>query len=251
MAVAGLSGAAAVSSGVFHTCAILTDRSVRCWGANTDGELGNGTTTASATPVTVTGISNAVGITAGNAGPDGFSCAVLMDGTVKCWGYGPRLGTGGTANSPTPETVSGIAGATMVSARNDHACALIQDGSVNAGDLTGTASSETARPRIRWCRCGQSGSPTPSLSPLVMAAPAWPRKVEASAVGGSGRLALRWRLPQIPGVSGVVAVSAGLGESCALLSGGTAICWGANTFGQLGIGTTTSPATPTPVIAPQ
>src|SRR5438874_5832584 len=58
--VAGLTGVAAVASGYSHACALLSDGSMRCWGGNTNGELGNGTTSPSAVPVAVNGIANAV-----------------------------------------------------------------------------------------------------------------------------------------------------------------------------------------------
>ena len=77
-----------------NTCALVTDGTVRCWGAN-GGALGNGTLRNSVVPVTVTGIDTATGIAVGG----GQACAVLADGTVRCWGnneYG-QLGNGSEA----------------------------------------------------------------------------------------------------------------------------------------------------------
>ena len=75
-------GATQVAAGGSHTCALLGDGTVSCWGANYYGQLGNGTNTRSNVPVPVTGITNAVSITAGTD----HSCAVLGDGTVELLG---------------------------------------------------------------------------------------------------------------------------------------------------------------------
>src|SRR5437867_1902383 len=116
----GVSAATAIEAGSFHTCARLGDGRVRCWGLNDYGQLGNGTgdpvpdnpTTFNPTPVTVSGITTAVAISAGGW----HTCALLRDGTVQCWGqntYG-QLGDGSTtappapARSLTPVTVTGI-----------------------------------------------------------------------------------------------------------------------------------------------
>jgi len=80
--------------------------SVFTWGDNADGQLGNGLTVNSSTPVQVSGISTATNVAAGS----GHSLAVLSDGTVRAWGWGAsgQLGTGATANSSVPVQVLGI-----------------------------------------------------------------------------------------------------------------------------------------------
>jgi len=80
--VSGITTATSISSGVMHSCAVLTDKTVKCWGQNTYGQLGDGTTTSSSTPVSVSGISTAVSIALG----EDHSCAVLTDRAIKCWG---------------------------------------------------------------------------------------------------------------------------------------------------------------------
>jgi alpha-tubulin suppressor-like RCC1 family protein len=85
-------------------CALLATGGIDCWGFNGRGELGNGTTTNSATPVPVTGISNATELATGT----NDACAQLAGGSIDCWGANEsgELGNGTATDSDVPVPVS-------------------------------------------------------------------------------------------------------------------------------------------------
>ena len=111
------------------SCALVSDRSVRCWGDNRDGILGDGTTANSYTPVEVSILQDVVDI----AGAIWTMCAVRADGTVWCWGDGSygALGNGSFADALEPVQVLGISNATEIALGGAHACALLTDGTVS------------------------------------------------------------------------------------------------------------------------
>lgn len=115
-----------IGAGDLHTCVILNDGTLQCWGDNAYGQLGNGTTAGSLVPVPVVEITNALEVT---VGPN-HSCAVLTDGTVRCWGdnrYG-QLGNGTTLGSLVPVAVLGISGAQRLMVDAYHSCATLNNG---------------------------------------------------------------------------------------------------------------------------
>lgn len=130
-----------ISAGINHTCALLDNAQVLCWGSGAGGALGQGDqqnvgddeTPGSAGPVDLGGGHTAVAVSAG--GSD--SCAILDDGSVKCWGAGTvgKLGYGNTTNVQDPSTVGPVslgAGRTAVAidAAADHTCAILSTGEV-------------------------------------------------------------------------------------------------------------------------
>src|SRR5207249_3345154 len=138
-----LTGARTITTRGFHTCALLSDGTVRCWGRNSDGQLGVAPSGdhcpytpdvfCSSTPVQVGGISSADNIRAITAG--GYhTCALFPDGTVKCWGRNDQgqLGDGTTTSSSTPVQVGGsgtpLRGAAAITGALRHTCALLGDG---------------------------------------------------------------------------------------------------------------------------
>ena len=106
-----------ISAGGDHTCAVLSTGHIACWGDNREGQLGDGTTSGSDTPVEVHGIGDAIQVSAGGW----FTCAVLSTGHIDCWGENEQgqLGDGTTTGSHTPVEVHGIGNATKVVAADE------------------------------------------------------------------------------------------------------------------------------------
>ena len=200
--------AKAVSAGVTHTCAILNDNKVKCWGEGSKGQLGNGTNNDSTSPVSVTMTSNTADkISAGFE----HTCAILDDDKVYCWGEGGsgQLGRGSTTDSNTPVavTLDSARTATDIRVGSGHSCALLDDKSVVCwGENTS----------------GQLGDRSTSN-----------RTTPVSVPLGSGRTA--------------TAIHAKGFQTCAILDDGSLLCWGRNHRGQLGDGTTAHRNTPVAV----
>ena len=240
--------AAKISAGDDFACAIAGAAGhVYCWGGNSAGQLGNGTTVDSSTPVQVTGISGAVEISAGG----NHACVILVSGLARCWGGGGagQLGTGGTGSSSVPVSVAGGNFFTSISAGRAFTC--------------GTTASQV--------RCwgtnesGQLGNGTFDQKnfPFVASVPGTPKFVnvgrnQACAVNTSktlycwgdnsnGQLGIGSVGPDQPtpqqvfSLTGVEAVSSGTFHTCAqssAASGGGTWCWGAQFNGLLGNGAT-------------
>ncbi len=113
--VAALGPAAEVETGQNHSCARLRDGTVWCWGYNSSGQLGDGTSEQRNAPVQVAGLAGATALAVGQ----GHACALLAGGTVKCWGS-----TGGSGGGRTASPVT-VAGATDLTAGNFATCAVV------------------------------------------------------------------------------------------------------------------------------
>ena len=120
--VSGLSsGVVALASGALLSCALLTGGSLRCWGQNANGQLGDGTTTSRAAPVAVSGLSSGVAAVSANLF---LTCALKTNGSLRCWGDNSwlQLGSGSSAlQSSVPLAVIGFGPVTVpaLSARQD------------------------------------------------------------------------------------------------------------------------------------
>lgn len=234
-----------VVTGGYHTCGILSDTSVNCWGYNYWGALGNGTNTSSTNPVPVTGLTGATALTVGYY----HSCAILSDTTVKCWGdnSGNYLGNGTNIQSTVPVTVTGITGAVSISAQGNHTCALLSDTSVKCWGNNG------------YGQLG-NGTTTPSSTPVVVGgltgvislsvgtmhscavlsggtAKCWGNNTYGSL--GNGSYTSSSVLVSVSGVANAAAIGSGGTSTCALISTGGVKCWGSGSYGELGNSTTT------------
>ena len=253
--VSGIDGATAkateIAAGYAHTCALLTDQTVQCWGDNTSGQLGvNGPTPKSTTPVAISGISGATAIAAGY----GHACALLTDKTVKCWGYNGsgQLGNGTTVSSTTPVAVSGIDGvtvqATAISAGYLHTCALLADNTVRCwgddsyGQLGNGATGHFASPvtvnSINTATNIAAGGLRTCALLTDQTVKCWGDN--SSGQLGNGTTVSSTTPVAVSGIDGITvqatAIATGYAHTCALLFGGAEQCWGDNIFGQLGNG---------------
>jgi alpha-tubulin suppressor-like RCC1 family protein len=223
-----LAGVANLVSGLGSYCAVLTSGAVDCWGDNYYGALGDGSTINSDVPVAVEGLGG-TGTLTGVASlmSNHFSyCAVLTSGAVDCWGenFG-ALGNGSTTNSDFPVAVEGLGGTGtltgVVGLAGDLGagyCALLSSGTVDC-----------------WGRFYLgNGTPTNSDFPVAV-----------EGLGGTGTLT---------GVASIISENLGAGDDsagyCAVLQTSGVDCWGNNSFGRLGNGSTTNSDIPVAVEGP-
>jgi len=192
-------GVVAISAHSNHTCALTDTGGVKCWGDNSQGQLGDGTRTNRNRPAFVKGLrSGVIDIAAG-----GFhSCAILNTGRAKCWGDNARgaLGDGTNIDRLTPVFVKNFRNGAMIDAGVRHTCAVTGAG----------------RPRC------------------------WGNNHYGQLGDGNHLIEFQPTPVNVVGLtSGVIKIAAGSDNTCVQLITGRAMCWGWNSNGKLGDGTTT------------
>jgi len=257
VAVSLLSGVVALGAGWQHNCAIVSDGTARCWGYNGNGQLGDGSSINRSTPVTVTGLSNVVAISGGGA----HTCAILSDTSMRCWGSNSfgKLGNDSTVNSNVPVIVSGLSGATDLSAGFDHTCARLTDGTLRCWGAGGDGRLGNGETEIRDVPVpvtGLTGAVRVTTGAYHSCAAlgdgtlrCWGRNDGGQV--GDGTTTARLTATAVLGITNSVWPAGGGGFTCAVTDAGRALrCWGTNTYGQLGDGTTTNSSTPVAVVFP-
>ncbi len=256
VAVTGLGDAVALVAGPYHACALQASGGVSCWGDNFNGQLGNGTTSrAVVSPVAVNGLSDAVALAAGIA----HTCALQASGAVLCWGNNTfgQLGNASSNNSLSPEVVNGLGDVVALAAGAYHTCALLASGAVRCwgyngeGELgNGTTSTAVVSPvavndlgDAVALSAGYRHNCALKASGAVLC---WGFNGEGQLGNGTTSTAVVSPVA-VNGLSDAVTLVAGGYHTCALQASGAARCWGYNSYGQLGNGTTNSSLCPVAV----
>lgn len=250
-------GVKAISAGNFFACALTTKGAVTCWGANTYGQLGDGTTTNSPKPVATVGLSKKVKA----LGAGGYhACAVTTGGKAKCWGYNGEgaVGDNTKVNTPVPVSVYALGKVKAISGGSYHTCALTTKGGVKCWGYNGE---------------GELGNSTNTSSLKPIGVTGLSKKVKALSVGdihtcavttggsvkcwgyngygalGDNTTTTSNRPVAVYSLGGKgKAVSAGGYHSCAVTTKGKAKCWGFNAYGELGDNTVTTSHKPVAVV---
>jgi alpha-tubulin suppressor-like RCC1 family protein len=143
--VEGIEDAMEIDAGADHSCALRVDGGVVCWGENSEGQLGDGTTQPRVSAVPVVQVPHALHIATGGQERGGgvlagHTCAIDTGFYVQCWGRNAegQLGIGRALDSPQPVTVKGLAddsdpylgSMTAISAGGSHTCGVDNDGHV-------------------------------------------------------------------------------------------------------------------------
>lgn len=250
------SGVAAITAGGAHTCALLSDGGVKCWGYNALGQLGNNSTVASSVPTAVSGLST--GVAAVRAGGT-HTCALTSAGGLKCWGEGTdgRLGMGDTATRMVPADVPGLtSGVSMVSTGVNNTCVVTSAGGVKCWGLgtigqlgNGGLSSSSTPVDVAGLT---TGSRRVSVGGWFVCAETTSNGVKCWGVNTTGQLGNNtYNNSSVPvdvvGLANVSSVATGVSESCAVTAAGAVKCWGRNGYGQLGNNSTNDSPVPVDV----
>lgn len=252
LGVLGLPGAISrIAAGGTHSCALTSDGAAWCWGDDVFGQLGDGATNSSGqAPVLASGLSSGVSqIAAGQM----HSCAIVINGLVKCWGYNDygQVGDGSTTHRDVPASASGMVDATHLSLSSWHSCALLENGQarcwgLNSGTLGDGRFEQSTMPvavlgNHTFQQLASSLSSGVTSCGLRDDGQIWcwgkdlsPQGSGHLGDGGSQRVLVATRI-NAAGTS-LRELALGGGHTCARSASGTARCWGANAEYQLGDG---------------
>jgi alpha-tubulin suppressor-like RCC1 family protein len=254
--VKGVANAVHVSGGREHTCVRTAAGKVFCWGSNYAGQLGSTAVTAplSSTPVSVTGISDAVEVATGEF----HSCARRADNTVWCWGsnfYG-QLGDGTSVDSRLPVQVPGITDAVQVTAGFKHTCVRRLGGGLlcwgdGGGGQLGDGAANARVPTPVQVQGFASGATKVTAGAQHTCATKADGKVYCWGSNyfgelGDGTTVTRAVPTLVVDLADANDVGAGIGFTCARRAAGGVACWGKNPYGQLGRGGSDYDAHPRP-----
>lgn len=247
-----------VAVGESHSCGLSSLGALKCWGRNDLGQLGDGTSQNRALPTSLPLLTT--GVAQISLGLN-HSCAKTTVGGIKCWGYNHagQIGNGGGGIGVTaliPVDVSGLSsGVIDVDTGGNHTCALTQSGGAKCWGMNdhgqlgnGTTTNKHLPTDVVGLASGVTGISAGEEHTCVLTqsrgVKCWGRNSYGQL--GDGSSTDRDVPVDVIGLtSGVAAISAGSGHTCALLVSGPVKCWGKNDYGQLGNGLTTNRTEPT------
>ena len=240
-----------ISSGTGHSCAVLLQGTLKCWGSNSFGQLGDGSRVDSLTSRSVTNLSNVKQVSAGSK----HTCALTFAGSVMCWGLNSngQLGNGSLVDSARPVSVAGISNAISVETGSNFTCALLMTGQTfcwgandswqlgqnrNSNSMLAPAQTKPGPPAIQL----DVGGLHACVLLLDTSAACWGNNAYGQL--GDGETTW-WPVPQrVENHSGFKTLAAGENHTCAVSLERTVWCWGSNGEGQLGNGTTSDSSSP-------
>jgi alpha-tubulin suppressor-like RCC1 family protein len=236
--------------GASHNLAVKTDGTVRAWGLNTNGQLGDGSTTQRNTPIAPSGLTGIARVAAGKS----HSLALRTDGTVRAFGLNTngQLGDGSTTQRTSPVAVSTLTGITRIATGASHSLALKSDGTVWAWGLNangqlgdGTTTQRTAPVKLTTLS-GITAIDAGDAFSLALKSDGtvWAWGLNSSGQLGDGTTTQRTKPVKLASLTGITALAAGSTHALALKSDGNVRAWGLNANGQLGDGSTTNRTAP-------
>lgn len=241
-----------------HTCVVVSG-GVKCWGANDQGQLGDGSTDESAEPVAVVGLDS--GVVAVAAGEQN-SCALLASGAVKCWGkndFGQLGDDSEVESSPEPVDVAGLTDAASIAAGLTHVCVVTTTKAMKCwgsnlyaelglGSSGNGAHTPGAVPDLTNVASIATGDGVTCAATAAGALSCWGKNADGQIGNGESGTQLQQDTPAaVTGLSsGTSGVSSGYGFTCAVQAG-AAKCWGSNFNLVLGNGEGASFTSDTPV----
>lgn len=236
-----------IAVGGAHACAVLDDGRMTCWGANPDGQLGDGTHTNHRAPIDVPDVADVVSLALGGGTQSGHSCALSGNGRTRCWGLNDQgqLGDGTTQARAKPVTLS-PQDLRVIAAGVSHTCAAKRAGHVWCWGRDEAFGDE---PSLATAHCGESPTEVPGIDDVVGLALGALHTCGLTGAGdalcwgegadgqlGNGSDARRSTPRAVVGLPPTRQIVAGYAHGCALDRDGSVWCWGANEHGQLGTG---------------